>query len=233
MRRLAGKPFACLANYQAEGVRSFTAARFPMTSFDQLLAALDYLGVAVFAVTGALAAARSRHDVLTFAAFAILTGIGGGTLRDLLIGVPVFWVYNGGYIYVCVAAAGAVWLLGVHAWRTTALVWFDAIGLAAYAVLGAAKAQAVGVAPPVAVVMGTATATVGGILRDLVAGEPSVLLRREIYVTAAVLAASLYVAGNAFGIDPTLCGLSGFAAGLSLRAGAILRGWTLPGFGKS
>ena len=103
------------------------------------LQTLDYLGVAVFAVTGALAAARSRHDVVTFAAFAILTGIGGGTLRDLLIRVPVFWVHDSGYIYVCLAAAGLVWLAGERPWRTSALAWFDAVGLAAYAVLGAAK----------------------------------------------------------------------------------------------
>jgi uncharacterized membrane protein YeiH len=204
-----------------------------MTAFGLPLIALDYLGVAVFAITGALAAARSRHDVLTFAAFAILTGIGGGTLRDLLIGVPVFWVHRGSYIYVCLVAAASVWLLGERPWRSQALVWFDALGLAAYAVLGAAKALSVGVPSPVAVVMGTATATVGGILRDLVAGEPSVLLRREIYVTAAVLAASLYVAGVSLGLDPFLCSAGGFAAGLALRAGAILRGWTLPGFARS
>src|SRR5947207_4659933 len=95
------------------------------------LVALDYLGVAVFAITGALAAARSRHDVITFAAFAILTGIGGGTLRDLLIGAPVFWVYSGQYLFVCVGVALAVWIVGERPWRGAALVWLDAVGLAA------------------------------------------------------------------------------------------------------
>ena len=197
------------------------------------LVALDYLGVAVFAVTGALAAARSRHDVITFAAFAIVTGIGGGTLRDLLIGVPVFWVHASGYIYICLAAAVAVWILGERPWRPRALLWFDAVGLASYAVLGAAKALVAGVAPPVAVVMGALTATFGGIMRDLLAGQPSVLLRREIYVTAAVLAAGAFVAASSLGLDARLAAIVAVAAGFALRGGAIAFGWTLPGFARS
>jgi uncharacterized membrane protein YeiH len=206
-----------------------------MHGFPIPLQTLDYLGVAVFAITGALAAARSRHDVITFAAFAILTGIGGGTLRDLLIGAPVFWVRGSGYgyIYVCLAAAGAVWLLGERPWRSSALAWFDAIGLAAYAVLGAAKALAAGVSPPVAVVMGALTATFGGIMRDLLAGQPSVLLKREIYITAAVLAATVFVAASGLGLDANVAALAGFAAGFGLRAGAIAFGWTLPGFART
>lgn len=203
-----------------------------MHGFPIPLQTLDYLGVAVFAITGALAAARSRHDLITFAAFAILTGIGGGTLRDLLIGVPVFWVHASGYIYVCLAAAVAVWLLGERPWRTRALAWFDAIGLAAYAVLGAAKALGVGVSPPVAVVMGALTATFGGIMRDLLAGQPSVLLKREIYITAAVLAATVFVAASSLGLEANAAALAGFVAGFGLRAGAIALGWTLPGFAK-
>ena len=197
------------------------------------LVTLDYLGVAVFAITGALAAARHRHDVIAFAAFAILTGIGGGTLRDLLIGEPVFWVHASGYIYACLVAAAIVWLVGERPWRSSALVWFDAVGLAAYAVLGSAKALNAGVPAPVAVVMGTLTATFGGILRDLLAGQPSVLLRREIYITAAVLAATVFVAASSLGLDARLSGLAAFAAGFGLRAGAIALGWTLPGFEKS
>jgi uncharacterized membrane protein YeiH len=203
-----------------------------MFGFPLPLITLDYLGVAIFAITGALAAARSRQDIVTFAAFAIMTGIGGGTLRDLLIGVPVFWVHAGSYIYVCLAAAAAVWLVGERPWRFNALIWFDALGLAAYAVLGTAKALRVGVSPPVAVVMGALTATFGGILRDLIANEPSVLLRREIYISAAVLASIVFAGSLTLGLDSNLAGLLGFAAGFVLRAGAIARGWTLPGFDK-
>jgi uncharacterized membrane protein YeiH len=201
-----------------------------MHDFAASLLWFDYLGLAVFAATGALAAARQRHDVVTFAAFAILTGIGGGTLRDLLIGAPVFWVHSGQYLFVCVGMALAVWILGERPWRNSALLWLDAIGLAAYAAIGAAKGLTYGVAAPVAVTMGVLTATFGGILRDVFAGEPSVLLRREIYITAALLSATIYVAARGFGVDPVICGLVAFACGFALRAGAIARGWTLPGF---
>jgi uncharacterized membrane protein YeiH len=194
------------------------------------LHALDYVGVAVFAISGALAAARRRHDVITFVVFSVITGMGGGTLRDLLIGAPVFWVHSGIYLWVCLGAALAVWIVGERPWRYAALNWFDAIGLAAYAAIGSAKALSYGVSPVVAVAMGILTATFGGILRDLFAGEPSVLLRREIYVTAALLSASLYIGLSWLGVDPWIGATAAFVGGFALRAGAIARGWTLPGF---
>jgi uncharacterized membrane protein YeiH len=201
-----------------------------MQSFEIPLHALDYVGVAVFAITGALAAARKQHDIVTFVVFAIMTGMGGGTLRDLLIGAPVFWMHSGIYLLVCIGAALAVWIVGERPWRHAALVWLDAIGLAAYASIGAAKAFAYGVAPGAAVAMGVMTATFGGILRDVFAGEPSVLLRREIYVTAALLSASVYVSLRWFDADPLLSAGAAFISGFTLRAGAIARHWTLPGF---
>ena len=97
---------------------------------ETLFKALDYAGVAVFAATGALAAARRRHDIVTFAFFAAVTGVGGGTLRDLLIGAPVFWVQAWGYLAVCLLVAVAVWLAGARTWRMTALLWLDAVGMA-------------------------------------------------------------------------------------------------------
>jgi uncharacterized membrane protein YeiH len=108
----------------------------------RLLSVLDFAGVAVFAATGALAAAREKHDLVTFAFFAAITGVGGGTLRDLLLGVPVFWVQDWRYIGVCIAASVAIWMIGRRDWRFRALLWLDAIGLGAYGVMGAAKAEA-------------------------------------------------------------------------------------------
>lgn len=194
------------------------------------LQAFDYAGVAVFAVTGALAAARLKHDVVTFIFFATVTGIGGGTLRDLLIGAPVFWVGQQNYLVVCAVAAILVWILGVHRWQSTALVWLDAIGLAAYAAFGAAKALSFAAPPLVAVAMGVMTATFGGVLRDLFSGQPSVFLRREIYVTAALVSATAFVAARAFGVNSEIASAIAFVLGFGLRAGAILRGWTLPGY---
>ena len=191
---------------------------------------LDYLGVSIFAATGALAAARKHHDLITFIFFAAVTGIGGGTLRDLLIGAPVFWVRDSGYFAASIVAAGAVWVLGSRTWLFAALLWLDAVGLAAYAVIGAAKAAFWGVPPLVCIVMGALTATFGGVLRDVLAGEPSVLLRREITVSAALLAAGLFVALAWIGVHGWIAAAAGFVAGFALRAGALRYGWSLPGF---
>ena len=103
---------------------------------------LDYFGVLVFAMTGALAAAREKHDLVTLSFFAAVTGVGGGTLRDLLIGAPVFWVQDWKYVAVCLVGALTVWFVGRPEWRFRALLWLDALGLAAYGVIGAAKASA-------------------------------------------------------------------------------------------
>ena len=201
-----------------------------LTTPETVLGALDFAGVAVFAATGALAAARERHDLVTFAFFGAITGVGGGTLRDLLIGAPVFWVGDWRYIAICVAASLAVWMVGARPWRFRALLWLDAIGLAAYGVFGAAKAELFGMAPLICIVMGALTACFGGIVRDLLAGQPSILLRREINVSAALVAASVYVALRAMGLDAWLSAFAAAGLGFALRAGALVWGWSLPAF---
>jgi uncharacterized membrane protein YeiH len=195
-----------------------------------LLSWLDMAGVAVFAVSGALAAARARQTIVTFAFFAAVTGIGGGTLRDLLIGAPVFWVGRSDYLAICLAAAAAVWFLRADRWQLPALLWFDAVGMAAYAVIGAAKAETMGVPPLAAIVMGVLTASFGGIIRDVLAGVPSILMRREIYVSAAALGAASYVVLVALGVDRIIAGIIGASAGFTLRALAIGKGLALPAY---
>ena len=195
--------------------------------------AIDYAGVAVFALTGALVAARFKHDIVTLVFFATLTGIGGGTLRDLLIGTPVFWISDQGYLVVCAVAALLVWIVGEPRWHGQLLNWLDAVGLSGYAMLGAAKALEQGDRPLVAVAMGVISATFGGVLRDLFGGQPSVFLRREIYVTAALVSASVFVIARDTGIAGTIAGAMAFLAGFALRAGAILFGWSLPGHGRA
>jgi uncharacterized membrane protein YeiH len=205
----------------------------PLPPLEPLLAVLDMASVAVFAISGALAAARIKQTIVTFAFFAAITGIGGGTLRDVLIGAPVFWVGRSDYLGICMAGAAAVWLLKADRWRLDALLWFDAIGLGAYSVLGAAKSLSFGVPPLVAVAMGVLTASFGGIVRDLLAGEPSILLRREIYVSAAALGAGTYVGLTLLGLSLWPAALIGAAAGFGLRAIAISTGLTLPGYRPS
>jgi uncharacterized membrane protein YeiH len=214
-----------------------TAAPNPLIHADGLLQAsfvlLDYAAVVVFGATGALAAARRGHDIVTFAFFAAATGVGGGTIRDLLIGAPVFWVHQPGYLGACLLATISVWMWGGRPVGFRLLLWLDALGMAAYAVVGAAKAESYGVPPVVAVVMGVITATFGGVVRDVLAGEPSVLLRREIYVTAALAGAGAFAAGQALGLPTPWPAVVGFVAGLGLRAAALRFDLRLPGFKPS
>ncbi|MCA8886144.1 MAG: trimeric intracellular cation channel family protein [Hyphomonadaceae bacterium] len=193
--------------------------------------ALDYAGFTVFALTGALAAARDKQDIVTFWFFAVVTGIGGGTLRDLLIDAPVFWIGNATYLGIGLIAAIAVWFAAPHLQRAKTLIWLDALGLAVYAVIGAAKAISFGVGPFVSIAMGVLTACFGGVIRDVLAGQPSVLLKREITISAALLSAAGFVALTFAGVPPLWAGVAGSVAGFGLRAGAIHYGWALPAFG--
>ncbi len=191
---------------------------------------LDMAGIAVFAISGALLAAEKRLTLVTFIFFAVVTGVGGGTVRDLLIGAPVFWVQENRYLLICLGAALLVWLLPVRIWSAKALLWFDAGGLAAYSAFGAAKALAFDIAPLPAVAMGVMTGCVGGIIRDLLAGEPSILLRPELYVTAAALSAALLVGLSLAGLPGGIAGIIAAAAGFALRGTAIARGLSLPAY---
>ena len=201
-----------------------------LTRPETVLPLLDFAGVAVFAATGALAAAREKHDLVTFAFFGAITGVGGGTLRDLLIGAPVYWVQDWRYIAVCVLAAAAFWVLGARTWRFRALLWLDAVGLAAYGVMGAAKAASYGVTPLICIVMGVLTACFGGIVRDVLAHQPSILLRRELNITAALVSAALFVGLKAVGLPTWPAVAVAVVAGFGVRAGALKWGWSLPAF---
>jgi len=200
------------------------------TSLPSALVLLDYFGIAVFAVSGALVAAEKKQTLVTFIFFAVATGIGGGTLRDLLIGAPVFWVRANGTLVICIAAALIVWFVSSRRLAGKALLWFDAAGIAAYATYGAAKALGFGVAPVPAFAMGVLTACAGGIIRDVLASEPSILMRPELYVTAAALSAGLLVALALVGASGWIAVIVAAIAGFTLRAFAIRRGWSLPAY---
>ena len=122
-----------------------------------------------------------------------------------------------------------LWLTARPGWRLTALLWLDAVGMAAYAVVGTAKALDHGVPALPAICMGVLTASFGGIVRDVLAGEPSVLLRKEIYITAALAGSAVYVALAALHAPYLIAGPIAFAVALSLRACALRFGWNLPG----
>lgn len=190
---------------------------------------LDYAGVAVFAATGALSASRKQLDVIGFLFLACVTGIGGGTVRDLILDVTVFWLANPDYILICLAMAVLVYFTAHRVEsRYRLLLWLDAIGLAAYCVFGAWKGLVVTGSGIVAVVMGTLTATFGGILRDQLAGEPSVLLRPEVYVTAAIAGAVVFTVAFVAGLPLLVAAVLAFLVAFAIRGGALWFGWAFP-----
>ncbi|EIZ80841.1 hypothetical protein WSK_0523 [Novosphingobium sp. Rr 2-17] len=183
--------------------------------------ALDLVGIAVFALSGAMVAARLRQTFVTMAFFALVTGVGGGTTRDLLIGAPVFWVHDRFVAPVCLGVALLAWFTPIRWWQGQLLEWADAVGLAVYSVLGTIKALAWGVPVAPAVMMGVITGCVGGIVRDVLAGRPSILMRPELYVTAAALSAGLAAAGIALGLSAPLAWALAASGGFTLRGAAI------------
>ena len=200
-----------------------------------ILNLLDLVGIAIFALSGAAVAAKERQTFVTMAFFALVTGVGGGTVRDLLIDAPVFWITDPRVPAVCLICAILAWFTPVRLWQGKAFDLGDAAGLAAYAVLGSAKAMAYGIAPIPAILMGIITGCVGGIIRDVVAGRPSIIMQPELYVTAAALSAAITVLGtllaSSLGFANAWAWAAAFAAGFALRSAAIQFGWGLPSYG--
>ncbi|MXO62013.1 trimeric intracellular cation channel family protein [Qipengyuania oceanensis] len=191
---------------------------------------LDLLGTAVFALTGALVAARLGQTFVTMAFFALVTGVGGGSVRDMLIGTPAFWLRDPWVAPVILLTALLAWFTPRRWWEGKLLEYADAAGLAAFAVLGTAKALAFGVAPLPAIVLGTVTGCAGGVIRDVIAGVPSILMRPELYVTAAALSALVTAAGALVGLGNAVTWIVAWLAGFVLRAAAIRLGLALPAY---
>ena len=203
------------------------------TVLTPVLDALDILGVAIFALTGALLAAKERQTFVTMAFFALVTGVGGGTVRDLLIDAPVFWISDPWVAAICLLTALIAWFTPTRWWEGKLLDFADGAGLTAYAVLGSAKALSYGVPPVPAALMGIITGCVGGIIRDVVAGRPSIIMRPELYVTAAAVSATLTVLGSHMPLASAWIWGSAFVAGFALRSAAIQWQWGLPSYRDS
>jgi uncharacterized membrane protein YeiH len=196
-----------------------------------LWTAVDLSAAVVFAITGALVASRKQMDVVAFMWLGVVTGIGGGTVRDLLLGVPVFWVRDPSPVMACLVASVLVHFTAhLVMSRYRLLLWLDALGLALVTIAGTAKGLDAGAGPVVAVVMGVITAAVGGVIRDVIGQEPSIILKREIYVTASVVGAIAYVGLIGTGVGKGSAAGLGFAAAFAVRALAIRHGWTLPAY---
>ncbi len=192
---------------------------------------LDTLGVIVFAITGALVAARRQMDPVGFIVVGTATAIGGGTLRDLVLGVrPVFWVTDQTVLVISMLAAlGTFWAARSVSKIYRLLLWLDAVGMAVFAVAGTQKAADLGAAPVVCVLMGVMTASFGGLIRDILCGETPLLFHKEIYATAALIGAGLWlILGTIPALTPELRAILGFSAAFGVRAAAILWEISLP-----
>jgi uncharacterized membrane protein YeiH len=203
-----------------------------LTALDQVLRWLDLAGIAVFAVSGALVASRKRLDAVGFVVVASVTGLGGGTLRDLLLGrAPVFWLRAPELLAVCAGAAfGVFFTAHLVESRFRVLLWADAVGLALFAVVGAETALLAGADPWAAALLGVVSGCFGGIVRDVVCDEVPLILRREIYLTAALAGAAAFVALRASGAGREAAIPAGVAVALGIRGAALLRGWSLPAY---
>lgn len=195
---------------------------------------LDLCGVAVFAASGALKAAEKEMDVFGFAMLGCVTGIGGGTLRDLLLGIrPVFWIGQVEYPLLCAAVAVLVFVAGARLpSRQRWLEWADTVGLATFCVIGTDIALRAGAPAASAVLMGIVTAAFGGLLRDLLAGEVPLILKREIYATAAAAGSLTYIAVHAASGKAAAALVLGFTVSLAARSAALVYGLSLPSYRK-
>jgi uncharacterized membrane protein YeiH len=203
-----------------------------MGIMENLLRWADPLAIAVFAASGALVASRKGLDVVGFILIAAVTGFGGGTVRDLLLGrTPVFWLRAPLLLAIC-AGVGVLVFFAAHRLesRFRTLLWADALGMALYAVVGAETALIAGADLWAAVLLGTVTATFGGILRDILCNELPLILRKEIYATAAAAGALLFVALRVNGMPRDLALAAGGLLAFCIRAAAIITGWSLPAY---
>lgn len=195
----------------------------------EVISVLDLMGVVVFAISGALVASRKEMDFVGFGLMASLTGVGGGTLRDLLLDRPVFWISDPLPVAVCLGVAIMVFFsAGLIQRRYTFLLWADAVGISLYGVMGAELAMLSGAGTLVAIVMGVMTATFGGMLRDVVCNETPLILGKEIYATCAALAAATHIALSAYGFSLEISASCGIAVGFISRGLGIAKGLSLP-----
>jgi uncharacterized membrane protein YeiH len=197
-----------------------------------LLYMLDLFGVAVFAASGALAGLAAGLDVLGVLVLASITAVGGGTLRDVLLGRhPIFWIRDSGPVYTIIAST-TVTLVWVH-FRpvpTDALLIADALGLAMFAISGAQVAERAGCRALVIVLMGTLTGAGGGVLRDLLSAKVPLILRQDIYASAAIAGIAVYLALRAAKAPVAGAFAGGFATVAITRLAAIAFGLRLPVF---
>ena len=200
---------------------------------DNFIYISDLIGMITSAISGVLVATRLRMDPFGISVLAGVTAVGGGTLRDMMMGAtPVFWIEDNTYIYVILITAllSVLWLHRIHRFPAYLLPIFDAFGLAIFTIIGAQKALMFGFSGPVAIVMGCITGVVGGMIRDILSGQIPFVLQKEIYATASILGGALYVLCDYIELGPIFSMVVAMLGTLSLRLCAIYYHLSLPVF---
>lgn len=199
---------------------------------NELIHYLDIFGIIVFALSGALMAGRYKLDPFGVVVLASVTAIGGGTIRDIILQVPVFWTIKPHYLYVILATALLTIVLIRQPKRIPKrfLLIADAFGLALFAVLGTQKSLALGSPILVAIVLGTITGVAGGMIRDVLCNVIPMILQKEIYALAAMLGGCLFVTFNLLGWSDSEATVVAIAGALLLRLAAIYWRVSLPAF---
>ena len=198
-----------------------TAANEPLSAS---ILAIMYFGDVVFAVSGALTAGRYRMDIVGFVLIGTITGIGGGTIRDLLLGRTVWWTKRPEELILCVAASVITYFfLPGSVARNKWLNWSDALGLASFAIVGCQIALSFGAPFTIAVFMGTVTATGGGVIRDVLTNTQPMILCGQLYATAALAGALVYgTASHVFSLPGLIAEAAGFLTAFGLRGASII-----------
>lgn len=196
-----------------------------------LIYTLNIIGTFVFAISGALTAAEKKMDAFGSAVIALITALGGGTLRDMLIGSqPVGWMLDQNYLYTVLLALGFSYFFKPWIEKLTRTMFlFDTIGIGLFAVLGVQKTLSFGLSPAIAIMMGAVSAVFGGVLRDVLSNRVPLIFRKEIYATACLAGGALY-----YGLTFTPLGDSwnlwiAIMVVMGIRILAVKRGWGLPG----
>ncbi|MBT8190788.1 MAG: trimeric intracellular cation channel family protein [Saprospiraceae bacterium] len=196
----------------------------------ELLYVADLVGTFVFAISGVMVASAKKFDVFGAFVIAFVTAIGGGTLRDILIGsLPVGWIQDVTYIFVIMVACLCSVLFSRYIINLSkTLFLFDTIGIAVFTILGLQKALDVGTPAVVAVMMGTISAVFGGVVRDVLCNEEPLIFRKELYATPCIFGGVLYLILDRSGlIQPAVIGIT-IAGIIIVRLLAVKRHWSLP-----
>ncbi len=195
-----------------------------------LIYTLDLIGTFVFAISGTLAAAEKRFDIFGAAVLAFVTAVGGGTIRDVLIGnTPVGWMKDLNYL-ICIGLAISVsYYFRKHIQRLAKTMFlFDTIGIGLFTVLGVKSTLATGLSPVIALMMGTVSAVFGGVLRDVLSNEVPLIFRKEIYATACLIGGLVYILIRKMGIPEDWVIFISIAVVIGIRSLAVRKGLSLP-----